>query len=250
VIASRFRRSPVGAVALTGLVLALGGWGVLNSPMFATRRIVVHGTHHLTTSQVIDAAGVPSGENLVLLSTEEVAGKVEAIPWVVEAVAERDLPSAVVIRVVERTAAGWFRDSQGVVVVARDGTVLERVDRRPEELPGLGPWSAVLEAGDRIPAGEFPLRVVASMSGALRRMISAGASTGSDVDLELRGGGTVQYGPPTRLSEKNAALLDMLDWASEEEIAVGTIDLRIPDAPTLHPASSQDGSLRPPQSLL
>jgi cell division protein FtsQ len=239
VIASRFRRSPVGAVALTALVLALGGWGILNSPMFATRRIVVHGTHHLTTGQVIDAAGVPSGENLVLLSTEEVAGKVEAIPWVVDAVAERDLPSAVVIRVVERTAAGWLRDPQGAVVVARDGTVLERADPRPDELPGLGPWSTVLEAGDRIPAGEPPLRVVASMSGALRREISAGGSTGSDVDLELRGGGTVHYGPPTRLSEKNAALVEMLDWALEERIAVGTIDLRIPDAPTLHPAGSQ-----------
>jgi cell division protein FtsQ len=241
VIESRFRRSPVGAAALTGLVLALGGWGILNSPLFATRRIVVHGTRHLSTSQVIDAAGVPSGENLVLLSTEEVAGKVETIPWVVDAVAERDLPSAVVIRVVERTAAGWFRDPQGAVVVARDGTVLERVNRRPDELPGLGPWLVVLGAGDRIPADQSPLRVVASMSGALRREISAGASTGSDVDLELRGGGTVHYGPPTRLSEKNAALVDMLDWVSEEGIAVGTIDLRIPDAPTLRPAGSQAG---------
>jgi cell division protein FtsQ len=239
VIESRFRRSPVGAAALTGLVLALGGWGILNSPMFATRRIEVHGTRHLATSQVIDAAGVPSGENLVLLSTGEVARNVEAIPWVADAVAERDFPSAVVIRVVERTPAGWLRDPHGTVVVARDGTVLERADRRPDELPSLGPWSAVLEAGDRIPAAESPLRVVASMSGALRGEISAGISTGSDIDLELRGGGTVQYGPPTRLSEKNAALVDMLDWASEEGIAVGTIDLRIPDAPTLHPAGIQ-----------
>jgi cell division protein FtsQ len=239
VIESRFRRSPVGAVALTSLVLALGGWGILNSPMFDTRRVEVHGTDHLTTSQVIDAAALSSGENVVLLSTEEVAEKVEAIPWVVDALAERDLPSTVVIRVVERTAAGWFRDPQGVVVVARDGTVLERADGRPDGLPGLGPWSAVLEAGDRIPPGESPLRVVASMGGALRGEISTGASSGSDVDLELRGGGTVHYGPPTRLSEKNVALADVLDWASEEGISVGTIDLRIPDAPTLHPASSQ-----------
>lgn len=241
-IESRFRRSPVGAAALTGLVLALGGWGILNSPMFDTRRILVQGTDHLTTSQVIDAADVSPDDNLILLSTEEVAGNVEAVPWVVDAVAERDLPSAVVIRVVERTAAGWFRDPQGAVVVARDGTVLERPDHRPDGLPGLGPWSAVLEAGDQIPAGESALRVVASLSGALRGRISAGASTGSDVDLELRGGGTVHYGPPTRLSEKNAALVDMLAWASEEGIAVGTIDLRIPDAPTLHPAGSRTPS--------
>lgn len=238
-IESRFRRSPVGAAALTGLVLALGGWGIVNSPMFDTRRIEVHGTDHLTTTQVIDAADVSPDDNLILLSPEEVAGKVEAIPWVVDAVAERDLPSAVVIRVVERTAAGWFRDPEGAVVVARDGTVLERPDHHPDGLPGLGPWSAVLEAGDQIPVGESALRVVASLSGALRGRISAGASTGSDVDLELRGGGTVRYGPPTRLSEKNAALVDMLAWASEKGIAVGTIDLRIPDAPTLHPASSQ-----------
>jgi cell division septal protein FtsQ len=239
VIESRFRRSPVGVVALTVLVLALGGWGIITSPMFDTRRIVVHGTHHLTTGQVIDAAGVSSDENLILLSTEEVAGKVEALPWVVDAAAERVLPSAVVIRVVERTATGWFRDPEGMVVVARDGTILERADHRPDGLPGLGQWSAVLEAGDRIPAGESALRVASSMSGALRREISSGSSTGTDVDLELRGGGTIHYGPPTRLSEKNATLADMLDWASEEGIAVGTIDLRIPDAPTLLPAPSQ-----------
>ncbi|HEX2025178.1 MAG TPA: FtsQ-type POTRA domain-containing protein, partial [Actinomycetota bacterium] len=96
---ARFRRSPAGAVALTALALGLGGWAVASSPLFETKRIDVEGVRHLTTAQVVEAAGVDPGANLVRLSLDDVATAVERLPWVADAAAGRDLPSTLAIRV-------------------------------------------------------------------------------------------------------------------------------------------------------
>jgi hypothetical protein len=78
---------------------------------------------------------------------------------------------------------------------------------------------------------------VASMGPQLLGRISAAASEGGQVVLELRGGGTVQYGPPFQPALKNRALSRMLEWARREGLPVASIDLRVSDAPTLEPRS-------------
>jgi len=237
----RFRRSPVGATALTVLVLGLGAWAVVNSPVFRTKRIEIRGARHVTTADVVGAAGLPPGGNLIRLSLDGVAAGVERLPWVADAVARRDLPSTLEIRVVERTAVGWFRSSGGVVVVARDGTIVEDPPARPAGIPALGEWAGALEPGDRLPSPPVTFRVVASMRRALLEQIS-GADTDEDgVELELRGGGTVRYGPPIALGEKNRRLAALLRWARRQKLGIDSIDLRVPQAPTLDPAGGGGG---------
>lgn len=232
----RYRRSPAGAVALTALAVGLGGWGIVNSPMFDTRRIEVRGAHHLSSNEVVAAAGVRTGQNLVRVATDRVALSVEGLSWVADAVARRDLPSTLVIHVVERTPTAWLVDPEGFAVVARDGTVLERPSHPPRrDLPVVGEISAVVAPGRVVPAVPPQLRVVASMDRRLREHVSAAVSADGDVGLELRTGGTVHYGSATSLGDKNRALVEMIEWAAQGGIEVGSIDLRIPQAPTLHP---------------
>ena len=234
----RFRRSPAGATALTLLAVGLGGWAVVNSPLFETRRIEVRGSRNLSAAEIIDASGVHTGDNLMRLSLDRVAAEVERLPWVVEAAADRDLPSTLVLRVVERTAVGWFDGPGGVSMVARDGTVLDLPPEPPHRLPALGEWPTPLAPGDRVSSAPATLRVAASMDAALLHRISAFRSR-DEVALELRDGGTVQYGSPTALPRKNLELVRLLRWVRRQGIEIDTIDLRVPDAPTLDPVGEQ-----------
>jgi cell division protein FtsQ len=233
----RFRRSPAGAVALSVLAVGLGGWGIVNSPVFATRRIEVEGNRHLSTAEVVEAAGVRHEQNLIRLSTENVAERVRSLPWVREAVVSRNLPSTLVLGVVERTATAWFQDPAGVAVVARDGTVLDRPVQPPRAFPRVDDLASAQPVGESVGSPPPALRVVASMGPELLGRISAAASQGGQVVLELRGGGTIRYGPTTQLALKNRALSRMLGWARREGLPVASIDLRVPDAPTLEPRS-------------
>lgn len=231
----RFRRSPAGAAALTLLAVGLGAWAVVNSPVFDTQRIEVRGTRQLSDAEVLDAAGVAPGDNLMRLSLDEVIDRVERLPWVADAAADRDLPSTLVLRVVERTAVGWFEGPGDVAVVARDGVVLDLTSAPPTVLPALGEWPGPLALGEVVPSPTDTLRVAASMDGALRRRVSSATGSGSEVALELRDGGTVRYGSPTALSQKNLELTRLLGWARRQGIEIRTIDLRVPEAPTLDP---------------
>jgi cell division septal protein FtsQ len=242
---ARFRRAPAGAVALSVLGVALGGWGIVNSPVFATRRIEVEGNRNVSTAEVVEAAGVAHQQNLIRLSLEDVAEKVGSLPWVRQAVASRDLPSTLVLLVVERTPTAWFRDPAGLAVVARDGTVLDRPVRRPQGFPRVEDVPSAQAVGGSVGSPPPELRVVASMGPELLGRVSTGASHGGQVVLELRGGGAVRYGPPTQLAQKNRALARMLGWARRERLTVTTIDLRVPDAPALEPESSGSGPVGP-----
>jgi cell division protein FtsQ len=235
----RFRRSPVGATALTLLVLGLGAWGVINSPVFRTKRIEVQGVRHLTQADVVDAAGLPPGANLIRLSLDAVTADVERLPWVADAAASRDFPSTLVIRIVERTAVGWFRSEGAALVIARDGTVLERLDARPTGIPVLGEWAGGLGPGDRMPSPPITFRVVASRHLGLLGVIAGAGSVGDDVELELRGGGTILYGQPVGLGEKNRQLAALLPWARRHDLEIDSIDLRVPEAPTLDPVGTE-----------
>jgi hypothetical protein len=86
-----------------------------------------------------------------------------------------------------------------------------------------------------VPSMPATLRVAASMNGALLRAVSAAVTGETGVSLELRGGGSVEYGEPTRLAEKNRSLARMLRWAGRNDVEVRSVDLRVPEAPTLEP---------------
>jgi cell division protein FtsQ len=241
----RFRRSPAGAVALTALVLGLGGWGVVNSPLFHTRRIMVTGARQVPQARVIHAAGVERGENLVLLSLDDVAARVERLPWVAQAVADRDLPSTLTIRVVERTPVGWLDVPNGMAVVARDGTVLQLLSAAPARIPGLGEGTDPLIAGEPVGSSLLTFRVAASMDRSLLRRVALATGSEGQVSLELRKGGSVRYGAPTELVRKNLELARLLRWARRQEVLIDSIDLRIPQAPTLDPVGPEVSSPLP-----
>jgi cell division protein FtsQ len=77
---------------------------VVASPRFAVREIRADSTLHVDRQDIVSLAGVAEGDRLLAVDTDVVAARVAAHPWVANVRVRRQLPSALVIDVVERRA--------------------------------------------------------------------------------------------------------------------------------------------------
>jgi len=125
-------------VAAVGVVLAASAWGgrwyVTHARHFAVRQVRVSPTAHVTAEALIARANVPLGVNLFAVQRDEVARAVSQEPWIARAHVRRELPSTLMIDVVEREPACSV--AFGALYLADgEGNVFKRAT--PEEAAGL-----------------------------------------------------------------------------------------------------------------
>jgi cell division protein FtsQ len=77
---------------------------VVASPRFAVREVRADATIHVAREDIVQLAGVAEGDQLLAVDTDLVAARVARHPWVATVRVRRQLPSALVIEVVERRA--------------------------------------------------------------------------------------------------------------------------------------------------
>ena len=125
-------------VAAVGVTLAAsawaGRWYVTHARHFAVQKVRVSPTVHVTAEALVARANVPLGVNLFAVNREEVARTVSQEPWVARVHVRRELPSTLMIDVVEREAACSV--AFGALYLAdADGNVFKRAT--PDEAAGL-----------------------------------------------------------------------------------------------------------------
>lgn len=235
------------ALALVGvLALSLAAWVVVNSAFFGVERVEVRGNVDVADGDILRLAAVEPDTNLLRLSLDQVEHRLERDARIADAVAGRDLPSTLVLEVRERRPAAWLRDAAGPLVVAGDGTVLLRTQAPPRELPGLGDWPVEVDTGHRLSDPPPALVALGSMEPGLLSAIESAAESDGGIVLVLRAGGEVLYGDPASFAEKNRALTGLLGWADERAVDIQTIDVRVPEAPTLLPVGGTEVVPTPP----
>ncbi len=131
-------------VAAVGMTLAAGAWAgrwyVTHSRHFAVARVRVGPTAHVSAEALVARANVPLGVNLFAVDRDEVARVVSQEPWVARAHVRRELPSTLMIDVVEREAACAV--AFGALYLAdADGNVFKRAT--PDEAAGLAVVSGI-----------------------------------------------------------------------------------------------------------
>jgi cell division protein FtsQ len=77
---------------------------VVASPRFAVREVRADATAHVAREDIVALAGVSEGDQLLAVDTDAVAARVAQHPWVAAVRVRRQLPSALVVEVVERRA--------------------------------------------------------------------------------------------------------------------------------------------------
>lgn len=117
-----------------GLAVAIAGGSVgvvhlleqhvRSSPAFATQVIEIEGAERLSRAEILDAAGLKLGRNVLEVSPEEAEAALGAHPWIASARVQRRLPGTYRLEVSERRAVALLALGENYLVAA-DGSVFK-----------------------------------------------------------------------------------------------------------------------------
>jgi cell division protein FtsQ len=190
------------ALAAAGVVAA-AVWVLFGSSLLVVRSVTVSGTHLVSRSEVVAASGVQPGTPMIRVNTARAAARIGAIPQVRSAQVTRSWPNRLVIVVRERTAVlALPAYGGGYDLDDADGVVLQRVARRPANLP-LYPTVAPAGALRGDPDLAAAAAVLSELPAQVRRsVVSVTAPHPDQVTLRLAGGVTVLWGDAGRAAVK------------------------------------------------
>jgi cell division protein FtsQ len=216
-------------VVVGAVVLAASGWAAVHSPLLDVDHVVIRGVSGEQEREVRAASGVAAGEALLLVDLGAAERRVENVPWVREARAERELPGGLRIRVVERTPIAWARrDESTVALVDETGRVVMDTPAAPGGLPELLGLARLPLPGRAIrPAAA--LGMLGALPVELRQQVAGVAVVGGTATLRLTGGTEVRLGAPADAAAKGRAALAVL--AASAPASIDYVDVRVPAAP-------------------
>lgn len=231
----RHRRWPR-TVAFVAFVAAAGvGWAIYALHVSEVR---VVGVSTLSPNDIITAANIRGGERILWTQMSRIARRVEAVPGVASARADRSLPATVVIRVTERVPVVRLDRHPGLVADP-DGVIFPY--ERERALPVLVGWSGRAQPGARV---DGLSRLVLGAIAGLPQSVRDGAQrieVGRSVGLFLADGTEIRFGPPTDLDAKVRAALAVLDVAAARGEELAYVDVRAPNAPASRPRAPGPG---------
>ncbi len=247
-------------VAAVGVALAAsawaGRWYVTHARHFELRAVRVSPTVHVGAEAIVARAGVPLGVNLFAIARDEVARAVSQEPWVARVHVRRELPSTLVIDVVEREAACtvalgalYLADADGnvfkratsdeaaalpvVTGLLRDDYLAQPERTRAQIRQALRAVAAWRSRGDRAPVGEAHVDRVAGVT----------LYTDRGVGVRI---GVVDDTLPARLVRYDAVAAALAGGGEEPRLVY--VDNRArPDRVTVKLAANTLGKLAPAQ---
>lgn len=226
--------------------LAAGWWLVTSSPLLDVDRVEVVGTARTPAEVVIAEAGIDKGEALLEVDLPAAEQAVASLPWVDEVITRRSVFGTVTIDVTEREPIAAVPGATGWLLVDDDGRVLEAVaalDAHVMVVDGVrwnvtpGGWIGegaldAIEVAATLPTG-LGSQVASIHDPGAAATGAPGAEASADVGIELVlfGGGRVQLGEPTQLSEKYLSAMSVLAGVSTR--CLDRLDVRAPSVPVL-----------------
>ncbi len=131
----RNRRALI-AVTVTLILLVSALIVFVGVSFFKIESISVDGNTMYTAEQIIAAAEIETGDNLLLLNEKKLSEKLQrSLPYISEITLEKTLPSTLVFKVKETSEEICFYSSGIFYTANSDGKILNEVSEQPENLP-------------------------------------------------------------------------------------------------------------------
>jgi len=196
--AARRRRVWLAVAVGAAVVLLLAGaaYALLISSLTALTGVQVSGADRTGPAAVEQAASDQLGLPLLRVDDAAVVQRVEQLPWVASARAERRFPHGLAVLVTEKVpvaAVPAEGGAPGVVLLDHDGGTITTADAAPEGVP--------LVQVDVAASGAAAVRAASAVALALpqdlrAQVASVTAAGPDDVRLALRSGQEVRWGAP------------------------------------------------------
>jgi len=226
------RRWRIPAIAFLILVVVGSvGFAATRGPLFHAETIRVNGLEHMGRADVLRIAGIDASTNVFTLNTAAAVRRLEAQPWIADATITKHLPTTVVVDIREHVPVA-VTESAGVPrLVAEDGSLLE-VAGALATLPLIVPADgSTVEPSIEWVGGAA--RAIAAMPTVLRSQVAqVDVASDGELQIDLRSGAAITYGPAEEFAAKADALRALLRWAAGQGRPVLSVDVRVPTAPT------------------
>lgn len=124
---SRRRGRFSGLYKLLSILLAAAAVIVACVVFFRVNSVEVMGNVRYTAEEIIEASGIQTGDNLVILSGSRVSAAIRAqLPYVESVAIRKQMPDGVVLKVTERVAAASVDSADGRWLISAQGKLLEK----------------------------------------------------------------------------------------------------------------------------
>lgn len=217
------RRRLIWVAVVVGIVVILtAALAVLASSLFGVEDVRISGAVYTDPAALQAIVDDLDGEPILLVDSEDIERRLEAIAWVERAVVTTDFPHRVDIDIRERSPLATFAGSDGRFrVIDRDGRVLAILDSRPVdymEITGAAPDTDVAGfAGAPFAHAAQLAQALPPEIRAITTAVSVDATTG-DLGLALQPDVEVRLGGFDDLDDKLARLLQFM--RNTEDLAV------------------------------
>lgn len=220
------------------LVAAIGTSLFLSSSAFGVKEIVVIGSTHLSSDEIVRLCNVTEGTNILKVPTGEIRARLLANPRIEAATVARRLPSRILVTVTER---------EGVALLPCQGLYAELdASGLPIELHSFitalglpvvtGIETSGLTLGTRLTDARLtgPLTCASALGQAGRAAVAEIHLTGSgELVLYTRGGIPAYFGDGSGLPAKVEAFLGILADIESSGLEVTYADVRYPRFPVV-----------------
>lgn len=202
------------------------------SPAFDVDRFEVAGAGESGVLSVVEASGIAFGDPMTDLDLASAAEGIEGLPWVRDAVVERDWPGTLRLTVTEWVPVAVVALEGGEWALIADDGHVPATTTGPGSLPILAIGGIVPEPGGRLDPSATDLVAVAAGLGEETdgRPVTLRASE-HGVELITRPGGIILIGGTEDLQAKLDAVRTMEARVDLE--CMEQLDVRVPSAPVL-----------------
>lgn len=117
------------------LVIGLGLIGVylsLTHPFFHVEYVDVRGNHALTDEEIVQAIGIPEGQNVFLANTTQMEEFIKPLPGIISVDVKKVLPNSLLVTVVEEFDLGYIDVEDGYLIVGGDLLIKRHEGELPE----------------------------------------------------------------------------------------------------------------------
>jgi cell division protein FtsQ len=211
---------------------------LLTSPVFGVKEIMVMGSAHLTSDEVVGLCNLTLGANILKVQTGRMRDRISAHPRVERVTVSRQLPDRLVVNIIER---------EGVALILCQERYAELdVSGRPLEFHRfIGALGLPIVTGVEVEGVTLGARIGSDkLLGALAcanalghggRAIMSEINLDEDGELTLytREGVPVYFGPATGLDAKAGILGGILEDIAGIEDDIAYIDVRYPRYPVV-----------------
>lgn len=226
------------------LVIFVCVYFFLHSSFFQVDKIEVTGISMVTQPEVIELAGIKTGQNLFEINEQIVSQAVMLHPMIKQAQLIRHLPRTLEIKVTEREVWAVVPLSGEFLIVDTEGICIDKVSQFPQldyPLITLDPMPERVNLGRAVqPEGmELIRKIWEGLSVEQRDQVSDFhyRSSGAEVVFYTKSGTEVRFGSNERIEEKLALLGQVFnleaDFAKSGKDVLEYVDLRFKGQPVV-----------------